>query len=227
LLVLVFTPRTLDVRLVPGDLLRVFLDGLRFGLRHPVVRPLMLANFVEGTFLIYGFYSWQPYFLAQLGRELLWVSGLVAALVGAATIAGNLLVAPLSRRLPSRTPLLVGAIAVQCATAVACGFLQSFYALVASYLVHSMALGLLMPLKQSYLNDHIPSEQRATLISLDSFFGSGGGALGQTAWGYLSRARSIAAAWVAGGAVLALGIPLYLAARRGEARASTAAVTAR
>ena len=48
-----------------------------------VVRPLMLAGLIHGVFFMYGFYSWQVYFLDLLGRELVWVNGVIAALGGA------------------------------------------------------------------------------------------------------------------------------------------------
>jgi len=95
-----------------------------------------------------------------------------------------------------------------------CGVLRNFYVVVALYLVYGIALGVLMPVKQGYLNAHIPSAQRATIISLDSFFANLGGVAGQTGWGWLARMRSIADAWVAGGATLILGVPLYWVARR-------------
>jgi MFS family permease len=133
-------------------------------------------------------------------------------------MVGNLLAAPTSRWIGSPTGVLIFATFVQAASAVGCGLVHNFYAAVALYLVHSVCLGLAMPAKQSYLNANIPSEQRATLISLDSLFGNAGGAVGQSAWGYLSRARSIADAWVLGGASLLLAIPLYAAAKRNERR---------
>ena len=71
-----------------------------------------------------------------------------------------------------------------------------------------------MPVKQGYLNAHIPSAQRATIISLDSCFANVGGVAGQTGWGWLARGRGIADAWVAAGATLILGVPLYWVARK-------------
>jgi len=71
-----------------------------------------------------------------------------------------------------------------------------------------------MPVKQTYLNAHIPSAQRATIISLDSMFASSGGALGQSVWGWVARTRSIGTAWAWSGLTLLLGMPLYWIARR-------------
>ncbi len=122
-------------------------------------------------------------------------------------------------------------IAVQASTAVACGLGRSlaspgaFYVVVALYLVYGVAVGVALPVKQAYLNDHIPSAERATILSLDAMFGDAGGAVGQAAWGGLAATRSIGEAWTYAGATLLLGLPLYWLARRGE-RAPAAAVTA-
>jgi len=149
------------------------------------------------------------------------VNGVISSLVGLALIGGNALVTPLARIVGTRTGVLTLSIAVQAATAAACGLLglgvpspYRFSMVVSLYLVYALALGVAMPVKQGYLNAHIPSAQRATIISLDSFFANLGGVAGQSGWGYLAKARGIAAAWVAGGATLLLGAPLYWLARR-------------
>jgi predicted MFS family arabinose efflux permease len=211
-----FTPRTLALARVPAEMRRVFVEGMRFGLGHPVVRPVMLASLVNMTFMIFGFYSWQRYFLDLLGRELVWVAGVVAALLALMTIAGNALVGPVSRFVRTRTGILILATGMQAGLIVLCGVLTNFYAVVALYLAYGVAFGLAAPVKQGYLNAHIPSAQRATIISLDSFFSNLGGVAGQSGWGYLARARSIADAWVAGGATLLIGVPLFWLARRAD-----------
>lgn len=213
-----YTPRALELKRVPAEMRRVFVEGMRYGLSHPVVRPVMLASLVSMSFLIFGFYSWQRYFLDLLGRDLVWVDGVISSLMGLSLIAGNALVTPLSRIVRTRTGLLMLSIAVQAVTAVACGVLTDFYVVVALYLVYGMAIGVSMPVKQAYVNAHIPSAQRATIISLDSTFASVGGVLGQSVWGWLARARSIGEAWVWSGATLLLGLPLYWLARRRDRR---------
>jgi MFS family permease len=209
-----FTPRALQLRRVPAELRRVFVEGLRYGLSNPVVRPVMFASFVSMSFMIFGFYSWQRYFLDLLGRNLVWVDGVISALVGLSLIVGNALVAPLSRVVRTRTGLLMVSVAAQAVLAVACGLLTNFFVVVSLYLLYGVAIGLALPVKQAYLNAHIPSAQRATIISLDSMFASSGGVLGQTAWGWVARTRSIGTAWAWSGLTLLLGIPLYWLARR-------------
>src|SRR5438105_9803209 len=77
-----FTPRALELRRVGPGLRRVLVEGLRYGLRNPVIRPVMLASLVAMSFMIFGFYSWQRYFLDLLGRDPVWVDGVISALVG-------------------------------------------------------------------------------------------------------------------------------------------------
>ena len=213
-----FTPRALELRRVPAEMRRVFVEGMDYGLHHPVVRPVMLASLVSMSFMIFGFYSWQRYFLDLLGRDLVWVDGLISSLLGLSMIAGNALVGPLGRLVPTRTGLLMVSVVVQAATAMACGLLKDFYVVVGLYLVYGVAIGIAMPVKQAYLNAHIPSAQRATIISLDSMFANLGGVAGQSGWGALARVRSIGQAWAWSGATLLLGLPLYWLARRQDRR---------
>src|SRR5438128_2452848 len=70
-----YTPRALELKRVPVEMRRVFVEGMEYGLHHPVVRPVMLASLVSMSFMIFGFYSWQRYFLDLLGRDLVWVDG--------------------------------------------------------------------------------------------------------------------------------------------------------
>src|SRR3989441_10844824 len=118
-----FTPRALQLRRVPAELRRVFVEGLSYGLHNPVVRPVMLASLVSMSFMIFGFYSWQRYFLDLLGRNLVWVSGLIASLLSLSMIAGNTLVRPLSRVIRTRTGVLAACTGVQAMTIVLCGAL--------------------------------------------------------------------------------------------------------
>jgi MFS family permease len=209
-----YTPRALELRRVPQEMRRIFVEGLRYGLHHPVVRPVMIASLVSMSFMIFGFYSWQRYFLDLLGHDAAWVDGVISSLVGLSLIAGNALVAPLSRVVRTRTGLLMVSAGAQAVLVVACGLLANFFVVVALYLVYGVAIGVAMPVKQAYLNAHIPSDRRATIISLDSMFASSGGVLGQTLWGRLARTSSIGTAWAWSGVTLLLGIPLYWLAQR-------------
>jgi MFS family permease len=208
--------RKLSLATLPAEMKAVFVGGVKHGLRHSVVRPLILAAAVANTFMMYGFYSWQRYFLDLLGKELVWVNGVVAALVGLASIVGNLAMNRISTIIRTRTGILIASVAVRTVTIMLCGLAPSFSIAVALYLVSNFANGVAMPIRQGLINHHIPSSQRATILSVDSLFSELGSGIGQSGWGYLARRRGIGYSWVAAGAFLVLGIPLLALARRAD-----------
>ena len=213
-----FQHRALTWSTVGSEVCTVAATGVRYGTRNPVVRSLMLAGCVQGLFGMYGFYSWQRYFLDLLGRDLIWVSGLIAAAVGLAGAAGSALVRPLMVRRPRRSSVLIWAVAATSVCIVLAGMVRVFWVAVPLYIVACVLGGIGSPVRSAWLNACIPSEQRATLISLDSLFGEAGGTAGQLGLGYVSRVVSIGTAWVIGGIVQIGSLPfLGLARHRGPA----------
>ena len=120
----------------------------------------------------------------------------------------------LARVCGKRTTLLLGAAAVQTAAAVGMGLADTFGVALACFLVMMAAGGVTGPVKQAYLHASIPSEQRATVISFDSMFQNGGGIVGQTGLGYLSRVRDIGAGYVIGGLATVVVLPMLGIVRR-------------
>ena len=223
-----FEGRPLSVSNFGGEARKIFLEGIKYGWNQPVLRLCMLAAFVEGLFFIYGWYSWQRYFLDLLARELVWVAGIVAALMAVSMIIGNTMVGRLSTD-ASRRPAIIAVNSVIRATVIlAAGLIGAltppegrgvgvFTVVVILYLIFGLSFGISNPIRMALVNRHIPSASRATVLSVDSLFNEGGGVVGQTGLGYLSKAVSIPAAWALGGAILYLGYPLYRKAGKVEA----------
>ncbi|MBE3032113.1 MAG: hypothetical protein IMZ74_02780 [Actinobacteria bacterium] len=112
--------------------------------------------------------------------------------------------------------LFLLSVGVSTAAVVGAALVQQFWVAVPLYLVSTAAFGVYMPVKQGWLNARIPSEERATIISLDALFGDGGMTVGQVGLGYLSQVVSIPAAWLVGGLTQAAALPLLARARRAE-----------
>jgi MFS family permease len=70
-------------------------------------------------------------------------------------------------------------------------------------------MGVMGPVRQTYLHNSIPSTERATLVSFDSLVGSLGSVGGQTGLGFLSQERSIPAGFVIGGLAQVLTLPIF------------------
>ena len=208
-----FTPRTLQLAALPGEMRAVARASIAFGWRRPSMRLLMLCSAIQGGFLSWGFYAWQPYFLELLGRDAVWVAGVVAALVSGSMIVGNALTDWLTRFCGRRSTLMLWAAGVQTVAAVGVGLAGSFWVAVAMLLVLTGAVGVAGPVKQAYMHQMVPSEHRASVISFNSLVGNAGGVGAQGGLGYLARARSIGEGYVVGGVAMVLALPLLVLLR--------------
>jgi Major Facilitator Superfamily. len=224
-----FTPRPFKLSTFGDETRRILQAGVTFGLRSRVVRPLLWSSLAGGVFFIYGFYSWQPYVLDLLGRDYVWLLGVVTAAFSLTGIAGNTLVKRIMRegelrREPARvlefaawaTAALTFAIAAVGLTIHEPGILPAGIA-IGLWLMFGLVFGIATPVRMSYINAHIPSAQRATVLSLDAFFADAGGSGGQPALGWISQRMSIPIGWLIGGTFLAT-LPLFYRASGKAAR---------
>ena len=211
-----FTPTTMKLAALPAEMKKVAQASITYGWQMPSVRLLMMAAFIQSLFMAWGFYAWQPYFLELLGQNLPWVAGVIAALISIATMAGNGLVEWFTRYCGKRTTLLLWAAAIQVVAVVGVGLAGSFWLAVAFYLVAMGTMGVWGPVRQAYMHQVIPSEQRASVISFDSLISSGGSVFGQIGLGRLGQAQGLAAGYVAGGATMVLVLPVIFVLRRLE-----------
>ncbi|HEY7346577.1 MAG TPA: MFS transporter [Gaiella sp.] len=221
-----FTPQRLTIAELPSAVARNARDGVTYGWGQRPLRLLMLASFFQLGFFMWAFYASQPYLLDLLGSDAVWVAGLVTAGIALSTIAGNQLVDVLSRRCGRRTTLLLGAAAMETCAAIVLGVVSSFWAALPALLLITAASGVTSPVRQAYLHQVVPSEQRATVVSFDSMISNTGGVGGQLGLGALGESRSVGAAFVAGGIATGLALPL-LARLRGLGGAPDRIVGAR
>jgi MFS family permease len=203
-----FTPRRVTVNELPGEVARNARAGVAYGWAQRPLRLLMLASCVQLGFFAWAFYAAQPYLLDLLSSDAVWLAGLVSAAIAVSTIAGNQLVELVSRGCGRRTTLLLGAAAVETCAAVALGLVSSFWAALPALLLVTGAMGVTSPVRQAYLHQLVPSEQRATVVSFDSMVSNTGGVAGQIGLGALGESRSIGSAFVVGGLATALALPL-------------------
>ncbi|OFX18436.1 MAG: MFS transporter [Anaeromyxobacter sp. RBG_16_69_14] len=210
-----FTPRR--TRSVVGEVRSVLGASLDQGLRNPPVRWVMLAGVFSSGVPIYGFYAMQPYLLELYGRSDYTIAGLSAALVAAAQIAGAFVV-PWARRVFRRrtSALLCGSVASACAL-LTMGLSSSFWIVLVVLAVWALVFAAARPIRQAFLNELIPSAQRATVLSSDNMIGSVGGAAAQPALGRVADGGGYSTSYVAPAAVELLAWPFLLRARRERA----------
>jgi MFS family permease len=223
-----FTPRALTRDRFGEEARRIFKEGMQFGWRNPVVRPMFWVSGLQGLFWIFAFYGSQPFFLQILGRNLPWVAGAVgegvflAGLVGY-SLAGRVMNGRNGRRRAGRVLavitgleglLVVGIGLVGILATPATRGIALFGVAVSIWLLGSVLNSIGMPVRQVFMNDQIPSAQRATVLSVDAFFGDVGGTVGQPVLGYIGQVEGIAVAWLIGAVAVLASTPLYLRADR-------------
>ena len=78
------------------------------------------------------------------------------------------------------------------------------------------SLGYSGPFLRNALHSRIPSDKRATIVSLDSLVGSGGAIIGQPMLGRLAGRFGIASGYLVGSALFGLTQPVLAMFRRSE-----------
>jgi MFS family permease len=201
----------------------VFDASLKHGLGNPPVRWVMLAAPFGAGVGIYTFYALQPYLLELWGDEEAYaVAGLAAAIVAGSQVVGGFLAPRIRRLFRKRTTALILAVISSSAVLLLLGFTDSFWVALGLLVLWGMLFAAAMPIRQAYINDMIPSQQRATVLSFDSLMGSSGGVVIQPALGKAADVYSYANSLVIGGLIELAAVPLLLLSRRERSPADTA-----
>ncbi len=209
-----YEPQAVSLNSLPSEMKKIARAGISFGWQQQPVRLLMIVSAVQAGFMAWGFYAWQPYFLDLLGQDLIWVSGVMSALVALAMMVGNEIVSWLTKYCGKRSTLMLWATAVFTAGSIGVGLANSFWLAATFFLLAMVALGVMGPVQQAFLHQLIPSAQRATIVSFNSMISSGISIGSQSGLGWLAQNRSIASGYVSGGLVTTITLPLLLWLRR-------------
>jgi MFS family permease len=201
----------------------VFRASITHGLGNPPVRWIMLASPFTAGVGIYVFYALQPYLLELWGDEGAYsIAGLAAALLSGAAIVGGIL-APFVRRIfRKRTSVIILATVSGVLITFALGLVTNFWVAIALVAVFGVLSAIDDPVRRAYLNDLIPSQQRATVLSFDSLLGSAGGVVFQPALGRAADIGGYGLSLLWSSAISAIAIPFVLLSRAQRAPADTA-----
>jgi len=196
-------------------------NSIKHGFGNPPVRMFLLgAPFAMGV-MIWVFYAFQPYLLQLFGDEnAIYLSGIAAAIFAVAQMAGGASVNLVRRLVASRTGAIgmevgIGAIAlVGVGLAEQLSIPAGFWVAIFLLTVVSMLSAVSSPLQQAFINEVIPSGQRATVLSFSSLMGSAGGVVSQPALGRVADVWSLGIGYIVAGALYVIRLPFVLAVRR-------------
>ena len=191
--------------------------GSRYGGDNRSVRLLLVVSLIQMGVFTWAFYAWPPLFLELLGSDAVWVAGAVASGIALSMMIGNALVGWLTTFCGRRTPIMLRAVGISGPAAIVVGVADSFWVAMPALRISTATIGVMTPVKQSYLNQLIPSEERATVLSVDSMSGSLGGVVGQVGLGGVAGVASIGVGFVTGAFISLLALlPLGALRRHGD-----------
>jgi MFS family permease len=206
-----------------GAVRTLFRTSIKHGLGNPPVRYLMLAAPFTAGVGIYVFYALQPYLLELWGDEKAYsIAGLAAAIVAGSQIAGGFLAPAVRRLFRKRTTTMLLSAAAGVALLLSLGLTTNFWVALALLTAWGVASAIGEPVGQAYINDLIPSKQRATVLSFDSLMGNVGGVAIQPALGRTADLAGYPFSLVVSGAISAVALPFVFLSRRQNAQADVA-----
>ena len=208
---------------VRGELQHIVGQSVEHGLKVPAIRATMLSGFFLGGVGLYVFYALQPYLLVLWGDPRAYgIAGLVAAVVAGAQIVGGILTPVISRLFRRRTSALILLTASSILMLVVIGLVASFWVVMAAIVVWALSDAASEPIRKTYLNGMIPSQQRATILSFDSLMSSAGGVVAQPALSKSADVWGYPVSYLFSAAGSALALPFLWRARRLADAADTA-----
>lgn len=207
-----FTPKRREsVSTEVGHILKA---SLKYGLHNPPVRWLMLAAPFTAGVSFYGFYAMQPYLLQLYGHgQSYTVAALAAAIVAGAQIGGGFAVPLIRKAFKRRTTLLFTATLASAIVLGSIGLIHSLTLVIILLAAWGMLFAATIPVRQAYINELIPSKQRATVLSSDNLLSSAGAVVIQPALGKTADVWSYGISYVVGAAISILSLPFILLAR--------------
>lgn len=195
--------------------------SVQHGWGNPPVRMFMLAAPFGMGIGIWVFYAFQPYLLELFGDpSAVYLSGIAAALFALAQMIGGASVNWVRRHASSRTGIVLIQIVFSSIALVGVGLAEwfevpkGFWLAVALLAVVALGWALTGPVQQAYINEVIPSQQRATVLSFHSLMSSAGGVVSQPALARVADVYSLGVGYIVAGCLYLVQFPFIWAVKR-------------
>ncbi len=188
-------------------------QGMRIGFGTRVVFLLALAGGIQLAAWGPSWFEWPAYFSDRLNYGVQ-VVGWLFCLFNLAGMAGSEMAARLYLDRARRGTFMAGITTLgsvlMWAAGAGAGHVQMALAMFA---LTNFCGGLVQPVQQSWFNEQIEGEYRATMLSFQTTFATFGAALGLPAGGRLADRFGIGVAWQMVGILSMLSVPCYWALR--------------
>src|SRR3954463_1733688 len=198
-----------------AEMRKIAANSIDYGWRVPAVKWLMVEALFTGGVGIYAFYALQPYLLELYGNPHAYqVAGLAAAIVAAAQILGGIAAPRIRGLFRRRTSALLLMAVASAVTLAFVGVADSFWPVIGFTTAWGLLFAATMPIRQTYINGMIPSQQRATILSFDSMMSSTGGVWTQPVLGKAADVYGYATSYLISAGIATLAVPFLALSRR-------------
>jgi MFS family permease len=195
--------------------------SIHHGWGNPPVRMFMLAAPFGLGIGVWVFYAFQPYLLELFGDpNAFYLSGIAAALFAVAQMIGGASVGWVRRHFSSRSSILLVQVVVGSLAVVGVGAAEwleipvGFWVAVALLAVLALGWALTGPVQQAYINEVIPSQQRATVLSFHSLMSSAGGVVFQPTLARVADVYSLGVGYIVAGCLYLAQLPFMWSVKR-------------
>lgn len=178
-------------------------SSIQFGIKHKTIRFILLIGVLQTFCLMPINMQWQPWF-GQFFKSIsengwLWVVMSLVILLGSS-------LAPLFMKRVKNEALAISIVQVMLGVSMAAAvFFKILPYSLPIFLLHELGRGLFKPIKDAYLNDQIPSKERATVVSFEAIAHHVGGGVGLVLSGITAMAFGLAPTWILFGIILSIG----------------------
>lgn len=191
---------------------RVIRESMQYARSESSFRFVVLLGVAQLIAIKSPDMQWQPFFSQAFGTHA--VLGILWIGITIATIAGSWFAPGFLTRMYENERRSLAAANIGIGAGMVATMLLNLPFGLAAFLLHEMARGLWKPLKDSYLQDTMPDDERATIVSFESTFAHHlGGLLGLFLGGLLVQRTSIPTTWTVAGVVL-IATTLLIARKR-------------
>lgn len=172
-------------------------SGILEGRKNKVVHFVLLVGTIQLFALQAPNMQWQPFFTKIFGS--ISILGMIMIGNSLSMLVGSFLIPRFSFWFKNEKSVInASQIAIGIGLVLTAMLSKTFLAIV-PFLLHEMFRGIFNPIKDDLLNHNIPSELRATMISIESVFHHFGGAIGLVVSGWVALEFSISASWFMSG----------------------------
>jgi MFS family permease len=201
------------------EMRKVLSSSIEHGFRNPPVRWVMLAAPFTVGVSFYIFYALQPHLLKLYGNESAYgIAGLVAAIAALAQIVGGTVGSKLRAVFKKRTTALITGTVFAGVMLLLVSVTHNFWLALVLIFGWGLVFAAVTPIRQTYLNGLIPSEQRATVLSFDSLMGSSGGIVTQPLLGKAADVWNYSTSYALSAVVQLGALPFLILAKRTKAK---------